>query len=129
MKIAVTYQDGEVFQHFGKTESFKVYEIENDRIASSEVIGTDGAGHEALADYLAGKGVQTVICGGLGGGALNALSAAGIEVISGVQGDADAAVEALLRGELASEGVNCDHHDHEAEEGHSCGGSCGSCGG
>ena len=128
MKIAVTYQDGEVFQHFGKTEFFKVYEVEDDQIVSSEVIGTDGAGHEALADFLAGKGVNAVLCGGLGNGALNALSAAGIDVLSGAQGDADAAVEAFLKGELTSTGANCDHHDHE-EEASGCGGKCGSCGG
>ena len=124
MKIAVTYENGEVFQHFGRTENFKVYEVEDGKIVSSEVIGTDGNGHEALADFLAGKGADTVICGGLGDGAQAALSAAGVEVISGASGDADAAVEAYLRGELVSTGVNCDHHDHEEEEG-GCGGGCG----
>lgn len=128
MKIAVTYAEGQVFQHFGKTEQFKVYEVENDRIVRSEVIGTDGAGHEALADFLAAQDIAAVICGGLGGGAQAALDDAGIAVFSGAEGDADAAVEALLRGELVSRGVNCDHHDHEEGE-HSCGGRCGSCGG
>lgn len=128
MKIAVTYANGEVFQHFGKTEAFKVYDVEDDKVVSSEVIGTDGNGHEALADFLAGKGVRALICGGLGAGAQAALAEAGILVVSGAQGDADAAVEAFLNGELTSAGVNCDHHDHE-EEAHHCGGSCGSCGG
>lgn len=128
MKIAVTYENGEVFQHFGKTETFKVYETDGDRIVSAEVIGTDGAGHEALADYLLMKGVDAVLCGGLGSGALAALSEAGIEVFSGVQGDAAAAVEAFLKGELVSTGANCHEHDgQEAESG--CGGHCGSCGG
>ena len=125
MKIAVTYANGEVFQHFGKTETFKVYEIEDGKCVSSEVIGTDGNGHEALADFLAGKGIATVICGGLGDGAQAALAYAGIEVISGAQGDADAAVDAFLKGELVSCGANCDHHDHDEE--HSCGGQCGGC--
>ena len=125
MRIAVTYSNGEVFQHFGKTESFKLYEIEDGQILSSEVIGTNGAGHESLAGYLAGLDVSAVICGGLGAGAQAALAEAGIGVISGATGDADAAVEAFLRGELVSTGVNCDHHDHE--EGHECGGSCGGC--
>lgn len=124
MKIAVTYENGNVFQHFGKTEAFKVYEVENGQILSAEVIGTEGAGHEALADFLAGKGVGTLICGGLGGGAQTALADAGIQVISGAQGVADDAVEAFLSGELASAGVNCDHHDH-AEEESGCGGGCG----
>ncbi len=131
MKIAVTYENGEVFQHFGKTEAFKIYEVDGGQILSSEVIGTDGNGHEALADFLAGKGVDVVLCGGLGDGAQAALSGAGIEVVSGAEGDTDAAVAAYLRGELVSRGVNCDHHDHEeAEEEAGCGGSCGSgCGG
>ena len=131
MRIAVTYENGEVFQHFGKTEAFKIYEVDGGQILSSEVIGTDGNGHEALADFLAGKGVDVVLCGGLGDGAQAALSGAGIEVVSGAEGDADAAVAAYLRGELVSRGVNCDHHDHEeAEEEAGCGGSCGSgCGG
>jgi len=127
MKIAVTHQDGMVFQHFGKTESFKIYDVADGEILSSEVIGTDGAGHEALADYLAGKGVGTLICGGLGTGALNALSAAGIQVISGVEGETDAAVSAFLAGRLESAGVNCDHHDHEEAEESGCGGNCGGC--
>lgn len=132
MKIAVTYENGTVFQHFGKTEAFKVYEVENGQILSAEVIGTEGAGHEALADFLAGKGISTLICGGLGNGAQNALAEAGIQVVSGAQGGADDAVEAFLCGELASAGVNCDHHDHEEEGsgcGSECGGGCGGCGG
>lgn len=130
MKIAVTYENGYVFQHFGKTEAFKIYDIEEGSVVSAEVIGTDGSGHEALADFLTGKGVDAVICGGLGDGAQTALEGAGIKVVSGAEGDADAAVEAYLRGELVSSGVNCDHHDHEDEEEAGCGGSCGSgCGG
>lgn len=132
MKIAVPYENGEVFQHFGKTESFKVYKTENGKIISGEIIGTDGNGHEALADFLAGKGVEIVICGGLGGGAQAALAGAGIEIISGAQGDADAAVTAFLKGELVSAGANCDHHHEEEEEqvcGGNCGGGCGGCGG
>ena len=125
MKIAVTYASGEVFQHFGKTEAFKVYEAEDGKVVSAEVIGTDGNGHEALADFLAAKGVSVVICGGLGEGALIALANAGIEVMSGASGDTDAAVEAFLKGELVSGGVNCDHHDEEEE--HHCGGDCGGC--
>ena len=100
MKIAVTYENGLIFQHFGRTETFKLYEVEDNAVISSEVIGTDGTGHEALADFLAQKGVEVVICGGLGEGAENALYAAGIRVLAGIQGDADAAVEAFLNAEL-----------------------------
>ena len=123
MRIAVTYDNGEIFQHFGKTESFKIYEVEDNKVISSEIIGSNGAGHGALAGLLGEKQVNVVICGGIGGGAQDALSEQGIEVYSGAEGDVDAAVELYLKGELVSGGVNCDHH-HE-EEGHSCGHSCG----
>ncbi|MBR2188809.1 MAG: FKBP-type peptidyl-prolyl cis-trans isomerase [Eubacterium sp.] len=113
MKIAVTYDNGAVFQHFGKTEQFKVYEVEDGQVLYSEVIGTGGAGHEALAGYLAGVGADVLICGGLGSGAQQALAKARIQVCSGASGDADAAVAAFLRGELADAGVNCDHHHHD----------------
>lgn len=135
MKIAVTYDNGNVFQHFGKTEAFKVYEVEDNKVVSSEVIGSDGKGHGALAGFLADRSVDVLICGGIGGGAQDALSEAGIEICSGAEGDTDQAVEAYLKGELISTGVNCDHHhgeDHDCghhEEEHSCGGHCGSCGG
>ena len=136
MKIAVTYDNGNVFQHFGKTENFKVYEVEDDKVVSSEVIGSNGTGHGALAGLLAEQGINVLICGGIGGGAQTALTEAGIEMVAGAQGNTDDVVEAYLKGELVSTGANCDHHHHEEghscgshEEGHSCGGSCGGCGG
>ena len=140
MKIAATYDNGNIFQHFGKTEFLKVYEVEDHKVVSSEVIGSNGTGHGALAGLLAEQGISVLICGGIGGGAQSALAEAGIELCSGAQGDADAAVEAYLKGELVSTGVNCDHHHEEGhscgshEDGHSCGGheeghSCGNCGG
>ena len=136
MKIAVTYDNGTIFQHFGKTETFKVYEVENDQIVSSEIIESNGSGHGALAGLLAGQNVEVLICGGIGGGAQAALADAGIELYSGVQGDADEAVDFYLKGEFISSGANCDHHHEDGhscgshEEGHSCGESCGSgCGG
>ena len=129
MKIAVNYENGEIFQHFGRTEQFKVYDVEDGQVVSAQVLSTNGTGHEALADFLAGNQIETVICGGLGGGMEAALAIVGIEVVSGVQGNADEAVEAYLRGELETAGVNCHHHDEE--EGHDChcGGGCGGCGG
>ena len=127
MKIAVTYDNGNVFQHFGKTENFKVYEVEDNKVVSSEVIGSNGTGHGALAGLLAEQGINVLICGGIGGGAQTALTEAGIEMVAGAQGNTDDVVEAYLKGELVSTGANCDHHHHE--EGHSCGGSCGGCGG
>lgn len=134
MKIAVTYDNGNIFQHFGKTEFFKVYEIEDNKVISSEVIGSNGTGHGALAGLLADQDVDVLICGGIGGGAQTALEEAGVEMCAGAQGDADQAVEAYLKGELVSAGANCDHHHEEGhscghhEEGHTCGNCGGSCG-
>lgn len=128
MKIAVTYKDGNVFPHFGRTEAFKIYEIQDGMILSETVIGTDGIGHEALADWLKGKGADALICGGLGPGAEAALADAGIAVFSGAEGDCDEAVIRFLKGEMTASGANCDHH-HEEEQGcASCDtGDCGGC--
>ncbi|HIX29805.1 MAG TPA: FKBP-type peptidyl-prolyl cis-trans isomerase [Candidatus Blautia stercoravium] len=135
MKIGVTYDNGNVFQHFGKTEYFKVYEVEDNKVISSEVMSSNGSGHGALAGFLAEQSVDVLICGGIGGGAQTALAEAGIELCAGAQGDTDQAVEAYLKGELESTGVNCNHHHEEGHscgghgEGHSCGGNCsGHCG-
>ena len=131
MKIAVTYEDGQVFQHFGHSAQFKLYETASGKVVSSEVVDTNGSGHGALAGFLAARGVDTLICGGIGGGAQAALAEANIRVLGGVQGGADAAVEAFLNGALQYDpDVRCSHHDHHGE-GHSCGshGCGGHCGG
>ena len=135
MRIAVTYENGEVFQHFGHTEEFKVYEVEDGKVVSSQIIGSNGSGHGALAELLSGKGIDVLICGGIGGGAQAALDEQGIELCAGASGSADEAVEAYLRGELINTGANCDHHHeeghscHDHEEGHSCHSHEGGCGG
>lgn len=129
MRIAVTYEKGNIFQHFGHTEEFKVYEVEGGSVVSSEIIGSNGSGHSALAGLLNDKGIDVLICGGIGGGAQAALAERGIELCAGASGNADEAVAAYLRGELVNTGANCDHHG----EGHSCGEhgcagqECGSC--
>lgn len=128
MIIAATYDNGQIFQHFGRTESFKLYEVEDGKILSSKVVSSNGEGHEALAGVLDSYAVNVLVCGGIGEGAQSALSEVSIEVCAGAQGDADAAVEAYLRGELISTGVNCDHHEEEHSCGSGCGGSCGGCG-
>lgn len=127
MKIAVTYQDGEIFQHFGHTEYFKIYEVEDGKVISSEVVGTEGSGHGALAGLLSGSGIDVLICGGIGGGAQMALAEAGIKLYGGCSGDADSAVEAYLGGTLGYDpDVHCDHHDHNHDGGHTCGSNgCG----
>ena len=122
MKIAVTYENGEVFQHFGHTEQFKLYEVSGGKVLRETVVDTNGSGHGALAGLLASLGVDTLICGGIGGGAQAALAEANIRLIGGVQGSADEAVLAFLGGTLAFDpNVHCTHHDHAHGEGHSCG--------
>ena len=114
MKIAVTYQDGDIFQHFGHTEFFKIYDIENTDIVKTEIVNTNGSGHGALAQFLHEHSVDTLICGGIGGGAQMALSQAGIKLYGGVTGKADAAVNALLNNKLNYDpAVKCDHHEQE----------------
>ena len=121
MKIAVTYDNGQIFQHFGHTEQFKIYEVSDGRILNGEVVNTNGSGHGALAGFLVQHGVDVLICGGIGGGAQAALAEAGIQLYGGASGEADAAVNALLAGNLGFDpNVRCSHHDHR-ENGHNCG--------
>lgn len=129
MKIAVTYENGQVFQHFGHTEQFKIYEVTDGRVTGSSVTDTNGSGHGALADFLRQRGADALICGGIGGGARTALEQAGIRLYGGVSGSADQAVADLLAGTLAfNPDVSCTHHDSQAHNcsdhacsGHSCG--------
>ncbi len=122
MRIAVAYENGQVYQHFGHTEQFKIYDAEDGKIISSEVVGTNGQGHGALAEVLNALHADVLICGGIGGGAQAALAAAGIKLYGGVTGAADAAAEALLAGTLAyMPNVQCSHHEGSHHEG-GCGG-------
>lgn len=120
MKLAVTYENGQIFQHFGHTEQFKIYETEDGKILSSEVVDTNGTGHGALAGFLKERGVEVLICGNIGGGARNALAEAGIRLFPGAAGEADTQVGSFLAGSLSYDpDAMCTHHGHE--EGHSCG--------
>ena len=122
MKIAVTYENGNVFQHFGHTQAFKIYETDGKQILHSEVVSTDGQGHGALSNFLAERGIDVLLCGGIGGGAQMALKEAGIQLYGGVSGNADDQVQAFLDGALSyNENVHCDHHDHEHHGAHTCG--------
>lgn len=130
MKIAVPFENGIVFQHFGRSEQFKFYEVENGAVLHSEVASTNGQGHGALVGFLVQHGANVVLCGGIGTGAQVALIQAGIQMFGGISGLADAAVSNYLSGRLVFDpDVHCTHHDHD--EGHSChehkGGCSGSC--
>ncbi len=142
MKIAVTYENGQIFQHFGHTKEFKVYETENGAVVSQRIVNAGGSGHGALAALLQEQGINVLICGGIGGGAVAALAEHGVELCGGASGSADEAVQAYLRGELVNTGANCSHHhgedhacgsgdDHACGSGddHACGGESHACGG
>lgn len=130
MRIAVTYENGQVFQHFGHTRQFKLYDVKDGAVTSSMVIEALGEGHGALAGFLAELRVNALICGGIGGGARAALEEAGILLYGGVSGDADAAAAALAAGQLSYDpDVHCNHHDGEHSCGdHDCGHSHGDAG-
>ena len=121
MKIAVTYLDGNVFGHFGHSEAFKIYDVASCEVRCVQALAAPLSGHDALAGFLASLGADTLICGGIGMGARVALAEAGITVYGGVEGEADEAVKAFLKGALAYDpSAACSHHGH-GEEGHSCG--------
>ncbi len=124
MRIAVTYENGNVFQHFGHTKQFKLYDVENNQVKMEQIVDTNGQGHGALADFLTDKEVSILICGGIGGGAQSALHTAGIQIFGGVSGNADSAIKDYLVGKLNFDpDVHCNHHeqgDHEHHCGHHC---------
>jgi len=131
MTVAVTHENGLIFQHFGHTSEFKVYNVENGAIISSEVVSTGGSGHGALAGILHGLRADVLICGGIGMGAQNALTMAGVKWYAGVSGSCDEAVTAFLDGKLDYDpNAVCNHHGeghHHHGEGHECGHhGCGS---
>lgn len=128
MKIAVTYENEFVFSHFGHSEQFKIYDISGGEVIASSVVTPNVSGHSELAEYLKNNSVTALICGGIGGGAMSALADARILVFSGVEGNADEAVNALLNGKLAYNTIpTCNHHGHDHSCGdHDCGsGGCG----
>lgn len=113
MKIAVTYEKGQVGQHFGHTQQFKIYTVQDKQILEQQVVDTNGSGHGALAGFLKDQSVDTLVCGGIGGGAREAVCAAGIALYPGVSGDADAQVKALLAGALQYDPeTQCAQHGH-----------------
>lgn len=113
MRIAVTYENGEIFRHFGHSEQFKLYDVENGQIVGEQIVGTNGSGHGALAGFLQAVQADALICGGIGMGAQMALADAGIRLYAGVQGSADEAAKALAEGNLLYDPeARCDHHEH-----------------
>ena len=125
MRIAVTYENGEIFQHFGHTELVRIYDVENGQVVHRMTIRPKNAGHEAMAAVLKKAGADLLICGGIGAGAQQALDAMGIRLCAGVSGSSDAAVERFLRGTLSyTSQSNCTAHDISGGCGHDCGHDC-----
>ena len=129
MILAVTSKDGEVFQHFGHSEELTLFEVENGTVIETKKVATNGQGHGALADFLNVLSANVLICGGIGGGAKNALREKRIEIIPGVTGKVDEVIVKYLSGEqIGNPDVECNHH-HEHGEGHDCGSHDHTCGG
>jgi predicted Fe-Mo cluster-binding NifX family protein len=125
MRIAVTYEDGNVYQHFGHSRQFKLYDVAEGKVQSTSILDTNSNGHGALAGLLKQEKADTLICGGIGGGAKQALAAAGIQIFGGVTGNADQAVEAMLAGKLAYDpAAQCSHHAGQHADEHHCGSHC-----
>ena len=114
MRISVNYDNGQIFQHFGRTKLFKLYDVEDGKIINTKLLIGAAEGHGALSKQLKENHVDVAICGGLGTGMLNALETAGIEVCANVSGNADDAVNAYLNGTLkySKEAHSCNGHHH-----------------
>jgi predicted Fe-Mo cluster-binding NifX family protein len=127
MKIAVTCENHQVFQHFGHTPGFAIYEIADKTVISENFLTSGESGHGALAGLLAAEKVDVLICGGIGAGAINALQQANIKVIGGAEGNVRSVAEAYAAGKLHTRiDFHCKHH-HDHEDGHDCSsGGCGS---
>lgn len=121
LRVAVTYENGVIFQHFGHTKQFKLYDVQENAVTNTQIIESGESGHSALAGFLKDLKVDTLICGGIGQGAQEALSELGIQVYGGVDGKADEAVEQLLQGNLHYQAnIQCNHHQEDGAH-HSCG--------
>ena len=121
MKIAITYdkETGNVFQHFGKTQFFKIYQIQDGKIVSSEVIDNGGNGHHELPPYLKALGIETLILGNRGQGAIDAIAASGLKEMPGITGNADNAAELFAKGELKPNfTAKCSHHGEHNSDHH-----------
>lgn len=130
MKIAVTFENDQVFGHFGHTKEFAIFEAEGKAIVSHSLLPVIGSGHGALAGLLKENKVDVLICGGIGQGAKDALAQDGIALVAGASGNVRIAAENYLAGNLKNDPtIHCSHHDHEHGEGHNCGEDPHGCGG
>ncbi|MFI3168072.1 MAG: NifB/NifX family molybdenum-iron cluster-binding protein [Bacillota bacterium] len=112
MKIAVSCNGNQIWAHFGHCENFMVFDVENGVITAENSVANPGHKPGFLPNFLADMGVEVIISGGMGGGAVDIFNQRGVEVVLGAQGDAKTAVSSYLAGNLQSTGSICNHHEH-----------------
>ena len=115
MKIAVASEGSMVTEHFGHCESFSIFETEGNQISKIENVPNPGHRPGFLPNFLNEMGVNVIISGGMGGGAIEIFNEKNIEVIVGASGSARTAAEQYLKGELKSTGSVCHEHQHIGE--------------
>ena len=118
MKIAVASEGTQVTEHFGHCESFIVFDVVNEAIVKQESVPNPGHRPGFLPNFLADRGVNVIISGGMGGGAVEIFNERNVEVVVGASGEAKNAVERYLNGELKTTGSVCHEHQHHDECGH-----------
>ena len=115
MKIAVACMGDQIAEHFGHCENFRIYDIIDDVIFLQGNIPNPGHKPGFLPNFLADKGVNVIIAGGMGGGAIEIFNSRDIKVVSGATGDSLAAVNAYCLGTLQNSGAVCHEHQHSSE--------------
>ena len=115
MRIAVASENEMVTGHFGHCSNFNIFDADNGKIVKSSSVANPGHKPGFLPNYLNGLGVNVIISGGMGAGAINIFNEKDIEVITGASGNAKAAAEAYLEGKLKSTGSVCHEHQHRGE--------------
>lgn len=125
MKIAIATEGNRVSQHFGRSEYFTVFEVEDQAVNNKQLLPTEGNQHGALPDFLASLGVAAVISGGMGGGAMQKLTQKSIAVYTGVHGSIDDAIHQYINNELKPVELSAaSHESHHGCQGHHHGHSC-----
>jgi predicted Fe-Mo cluster-binding NifX family protein len=115
MKIAIASEGEQVTQHFGHCEHFVVYEVENGEVKNKESVKNPGHKPGFLPVFLSERGVNVIVSGGMGGGAIDIFNEKNIEVIIGAQGSCDSLIAKYISGDLESTGSVCHQHEHSDE--------------
>jgi predicted Fe-Mo cluster-binding NifX family protein len=113
MKVAITYENGKVFEHFGQTENFIFYEVKDNKVVSEEIKNTNGLSHAELIGFLKDNKTDVLICGNLGGHAINLLKDNNIDIYAGNSGDTKDLINLFVKKELKK--INLDEVEHNCE--------------